>query len=314
MVIAVGSPGGLAHTAFFYDSPAGWLAGISGFVREGLAAGEPVLVAVPAARLTALRARLGGLAERAAFTDMAVLGRNPGRVIPAVREFIEAHAERRVRLVSEPVWPGRTAAEICEVTRQEALANLAFASAPSDILCPYDCAGLEAGVLVDARATHPGVIEGGQFRASAEYGGGAVPAGCDRPLPDPPAWARKVAFSAATGLAGVRALVSGCATAAGVAAGRVADVVLAVSELAANTLVHTKGGGVVHAWRAGGRLLCQVQDAGHITDPLAGQYHSDPISAAGRQGLWLVHQVCDLVEVRTGADGTAIRVHIALQE
>lgn len=313
-MVTVEPPGVLAHTALFYDSSEAWLAGVSGFVREGLDAGEPVLVAAPAGRLTALRAEFGELAERAAFTDMAVLGRNPGRIIPAVGEFAQAHAGRRVRLVSEPLWPGRTPAEIREATRHEALANLAFAATPAAILCLYDRAGLETGVLADARVTHPGVIEAGQFRPSADYGGGAVPAGCDQPLPDPPAWARKATFSARSGLAGVRALVSGCATAAGAAANRAGDVVLAVSELAANTLMHTKAGGVVHAWQAGGRLLCQIQDAGQITDPLAGRYRPDPATAGGGQGLWLVHQVCDLVEVRTGTGGTAIRVHIALRE
>ena len=86
---------------------------------------------------------------------------------------------------------------------------------------------------------------------------------------------------------------------------------LAVSELAANTLKHTTGGGTLQAWQARGRLICQIRDSGTITDPLAGRHHP-PASPAGGQGLWVVHQVCDLVELRTGPAGTTVRVHARL--
>jgi hypothetical protein len=32
----------------------------------------------------------------------------------------------------------------------------------------------------------------------------------------------------------------------------------------------------------------------------------------GGHGLWLVHQVCDLVEIRSGDAGTTIRLHMNL--
>ncbi len=58
---------------------------------------------------------------------MAELGRNPARIIPEVQAFTDKHPGQRVRFVGEPIWPGRSAAEICEATRHEALLNLAFA-------------------------------------------------------------------------------------------------------------------------------------------------------------------------------------------
>jgi len=88
--------------------------------------------------------------------------------------------------------------------------------------------------------------------------------------------------------------------------------VLAVSELAANTWRHTDAGGTVHIWAADGEVLCQVHDSGHVGDPLAGRRR--PIPDAGRgQGLWVVNQLCDLVELRTGSTGTTIRLHIRLR-
>ena len=52
-------------------------------------------------------------------------------------------------------------------------------------------------------------------------------------------------------------------------------------------------------WTAGNELICQIEDTGHITDPLAGRGQA-PVEARGRHGLWLVRQVCDLVELRSG--------------
>ena len=48
-----------------------------------------------------------------------------------------------------------------------------------------------------------------------------------------------------------------------------------------------------------------------ITDPLAGQRRPAP-DATGGHGLWLVYQVCDLVELRSDASGTTIRMHMAI--
>jgi hypothetical protein len=50
---------------------------------------------------------------------------------------------------------------------------------------------------------------------------------------------------------------------------------------------------------------------GHITDPMAG-YRRLPSDAAGGHGLWLVHQLCDLTEIRTSPLGTTIRLHMTL--
>jgi hypothetical protein len=41
-------------------------------------------------------------------------------------------------MTGELMWPGRTAGEVAEVTRREALLNLAFEDAPVSIQCLYD--------------------------------------------------------------------------------------------------------------------------------------------------------------------------------
>jgi anti-sigma regulatory factor (Ser/Thr protein kinase) len=91
---------------------------------------------------------------------------------------------------------------------------------------------------------------------------------------------------------------------------QVRNLVLAASEVAGNTLLHTSAGGTVHIWRANGEILCQIQDQGWITDPLAGRTRRPPDERG--HGLWVVNQLCDLVELRTGQPGTTIRLHMSV--
>ena len=108
----------------------------------------------------------------------------------------------------------------------------------------------------------------------------------------------------------MRTLAGRYAERAGLPADRRADLVLAVSEIAANTLAHTAGGGTVHIWTSGPELICQLHDSGWITDPMAGRRRPAPDSPG--QGLWVVNHVCDLVETRSGPAGTTTRLRFRL--
>lgn len=114
-----------------------------------------------------------------------------------------------------------------------------------------------------------------------------------------------------TDLAAVRALVQGYARKAGLSASRVVDLVLAVSEIAANTVRHAKSAGSLEIWHDASEIVCQMRDKGHISDPLAGTRPPEA-EALGGHGLWLVNQVCDQVEIRSGTAGTTIRLHMLL--
>jgi len=112
-------------------------------------------------------------------------------------------------------------------------------------------------------------------------------------------------------LSEVRALVLQHAREAGLAEGRANDLVLAVSEVAANTLRHTRSSGTLAIWHDQDEIVCEVHDEGMISDPLAGQRRPAP-DATGGHGLWLVRQVCDLVELASDGNGTTVRMHMAL--
>ena len=295
--------GGLSHAAFFYRGQPDYVAAIVAFVQSGLAAGEPALVAVPGTKASVIRDQLPAVPGEVVFTDMAELGRNPARITPEVRAFADKHPGQRVRFVGEPIWPGRSAAEIGEAARHEALINLAFAQAPMTILCPYDASGLAGSVLAGARRTHQEPAASG---ATGRTWRDNLPPGCDRPLHPVPAEAEVLAYD--TDLGPVRRLVAGHARRAGLGEERTVDLVLAVNEVAANTISHTTGSGVLHIWDTPEEVVCQVHDQGEITDPLAGRVRHGPDDRG--HGLWLVNQVCDLVELRTGPAGTTVRMHL----
>ncbi|MFD7818962.1 anti-sigma factor RsbA family regulatory protein [Streptomyces sp. NPDC059785] len=304
------SPGAFAHPALFYRGDAEYVAGTVPFLREGIAAGEPVAVAAPVPRLDLIRAELGTAAADVRFVDMTEAGRNPGRIIPSVlRGFADAAGGGRVRIIGEPVWPGRTDTEYPACIQHEALINEAFAGREVTILCPYDAAGLAAGVLADAHATHPVVIDGGRARASTAYAPGAVLARCNERLPHPPG-AATVRFDGDT-LPVTRDAALDAARERGMTAARRQDLALVVAELTTNSVIHGGGSGTLRLWTEGGHLVCQVRDAGRLTDPLAGRHPVAPQQIGGR-GLFLVHYLSDLVRVHTGESGTTIRSYLGI--
>ncbi|MDP9347419.1 MAG: ATP-binding protein [Actinomycetota bacterium] len=143
---------------------------------------------------------------------------------------------------------------------------------------------------------------------SARFPGSDALAGpFDRPLPEPPADALILGIER-TSLRQIRAVIAGFAYAAGVAEGDVPDLVLAVDELATNSVRHAGGAGTLLVWRESDAVICEVRDRGRIENPLAGRV-DPPCTTLGGRGLWMANQLCELVQIRSFADGGAVRVH-----
>ncbi len=284
------------HEALLYRGSDGFLAGALPYIRAGLAADEAILVAVDAGKIRSLRGALGTDADRVQFADMAVVGHNPARLIPAWREFADANPGP-VRGVGEPIWPGRNETELVECQLHEALLNMAFADR-SDfrLLCPYDTDSLNGSVIHEACCSHPHV-DGEPSHAFRDAARLLAP--FDSPLPPPPATARTLGFELDT-LVEVRRLVEHCARRAGLAVDREHDLVLAVGELAANSIRHGGGRGILRVWRTDDALICEVRDRGRIADPLVGRVKPEIDQLDGR-GLWMANAVCDLIQIRAGA-------------
>jgi anti-sigma regulatory factor (Ser/Thr protein kinase) len=300
------------HQALLYSGLEGFLDGTLPFIQEGIEAGAPTLVVVHQAKIDMLRQALNGDADMVQFADMAEVGANPARIIPAWRSFVDEHAsaDRPVRGIGEPIYPARAAAELVECQRHEALLNVAFADAGDfKLLCPYDTDVLDPCVIDEAHRTHPHVQVDAVERASPTYLGlEAIVAPFADPLPDPPDDASQVRVDIGT-LRAVRIFVGKQAGEAGIGPDRVADLVSAVSELATNSIRHGGGCGLLRMWREPASVICEVIDHGWIERPLAGR-EAPRVDGPDGRGLWLANQFCDLVQIRTSADGSAVRLHM----
>jgi anti-sigma regulatory factor (Ser/Thr protein kinase) len=302
------------HETLFYAGDDGFIGGTLPFINEALAAEDLILVAVSNARIELLKEALDDDVERVRFTDMHLLGSNPARIIPAWHQFLEDHAPdgRPVRGIGEPIWPGRSPAELTECQRHESLLNLAFDDGQAwRLLCPYDLDGLDDQVIEAAQRSHPFVArEGVSQRSDAYLHAHEAPGPFDGALPAPLTQADELAFTHEE-LGTLRRFVSQRAAGALLGADRTEDLVLAVNELATNSVRYGGGEGLLRMWRETETLLCEVHDRGHISEPLVGRTRPIPHQRSGR-GLWLVNHLCDLVQIRSTPTGSVVRAHMRL--
>jgi anti-sigma regulatory factor (Ser/Thr protein kinase) len=309
---------GFRHEALLYAGLEEFVDRVGAFVREGAEAGEPVLVVVGAHKIELLRSVLADLdPDAVTYADMASVGRNPGRIIPAWRAFTDEHgaAGTALRGIGEPIHPDRSPDELVESQRHEALLNLAFATGPALWLaCPYDTDALPSSVIDEALRTHPLVWDRDPGMPTGAYPGlESVALPFSRSLPDPPFPVEGLPFGLED-LRGVRAFVTRAATAAGLGPRRTHDLVLAASEVATNSLRHGGGHGTVRVWRHGEAVVCEVRDGGRFHhQPLAGRVRPTPDQTSGF-GLWLANQVCDLVQIRSLEDGSVVRLHVSARD
>ena len=299
-------PQGFQHRAVFYRGIDGLVEAVLPFIREGVERGEPVLVALLPERLAAVEKALGVDATRVDFVDMGELGANPACIIPEWRRFLEDAAEDGpVRGVGEPLWAGRRAAELEEAALHEALLNIAFDDGPAwQLMCPYDVEQLPTDVIEEALRNHPEAV--GPAVEPAYAGPAAARLRFSSPLPPAPTGADTLSFGR-DDLTGLRGVVARLADQAGVRRAATEDLVLAAHELAANSIVHGGGCGVMSSWTDPGAFVVEVRDAGVIDDPLVGRDLLQELAENGR-GIWMANQLCDLVQVRSGPAGTVVRL------
>ena len=305
---------GFVHSALLYQSQEEYLDSVLRFVTDGLSEGEPVLIAVPGDNLALLRDALhhecDGIPAGLHTADITEIARNPSRFLAVKSRFAGQYRDRRVRVVSQLVWPGRTHDELVACVEDEALVNEALEGHQVHCLCLYDASRLDEYVLASARATHPWLWSSGSVHRSAEYAPDDALARCNRPLPIHPGAVTYTVRKTAD-LRPARSFALNYATWIGLSEDGTEDLQLIATELATNSLMYTDGACQLAFWRDKQHLVCEARDTGRFDDPLAGRRPPSGSGTASR-GLFLVNAMADLVRTHTTTSGTTIQAYLRM--
>ena len=289
----------LVHRHFSYREETEFLAAGGGFLRSAPPGGRLVAVASPR-RLEALREAVPG--ELECHRTDAWFGTPPRALAALMTEGRERWWRDGVAsILVEQRWAERDRREQREWLRYEALLNVVLAGTPTRMLCAYDAERDPADVLRAAPRTH----QGDGYTDPA-----AFVAECDRaplPVPREPLAVRRFHRGDLTSL---RAFTDQNARALGLV--RTMPLLVSVNEVATNILKHGGGAGVLYVWSDGASVVCDLIDpAFRLADPFLGFIPPHP-DRTGEAGMWAVRQLCDLVEIRSGRDGTLFRLHQGL--
>jgi anti-sigma regulatory factor (Ser/Thr protein kinase) len=277
------------------------------FVRKAAAAQEPVLVALPGSHLATVRDDLSEVASGSRFEDIEEVGRNPSRLLAMIEDWILDH-DGHARVVSEVVWPGRSYAETIEGLRHEALVNQVLGDSPATILSPYDAEQLDEATLAGAEMTHPTVVEHGRRRPSTSYDDSVTVALADQwPLESPPGTVSEHRLQGS--LRDLRQAVAGDPMLGSLTDAQRSDLVFATNEAATNAVRHGDQSCTTRLWHDGRGIVSEVSFDTSLEDLMAGR-RRPRVDATDGRGLWLINQVCDLVELRSGQSGTTLRMHL----
>lgn len=302
------------HSALIYRSEQENLELAARFIDQGLTGDEAVLVAVSTEQLASLRGVLcpgGDMPDALRMADITEAGRNPSRFMAMVGSFVDEFVDRRVRVVSQLAWPGRSEEELVACIEHEALLNGAMDGYQVTGLCLFDANRLDDQLIADARATHPLLWRGGALHRSADYAPGEVLERCNRPLPVK-AGAVTFMVRGSADLRPARSFVANYAGWMGLSQDAIDDLQLIATELATNSLMYSGSPCRLALWRDDEHLVCEARDGGRFDDPLVGRLDPGPDAPASR-GLYLVNAISDLVRTHTGSNGTTIQAYLPVE-
>ncbi|MGN6131676.1 MAG: anti-sigma factor RsbA family regulatory protein [Nocardioidaceae bacterium] len=297
-----------SHSAMIYRGTDEFVSGVSRFVREGIGAGDRVLVLAPAEKLHRLERELGVGAGMVDLHDADDAYRPQARAIQMAMTYLDEQPARRTRLVAEQRLTERNDVELAAYVRQEAAANALYQSFPVGMLCPYDADTVPGQVLTACRKTHGGLLEGDRLLPNAEYVEPRTYLTESFTASATPPSADVFTCETVDDLATARQLVQGEAVKAQLGWDTTGDLVLAVNEVLTNAITHGRPPARLSVYRDGPALACHVHDLGHgLTDPLVG-YFPPPQEPTSGRGLWLARQLCDSVEIGTDDSGSHVRL------
>ncbi|GAA1655225.1 sensor histidine kinase [Catellatospora bangladeshensis] len=302
-----GAPAGFVHEAAFPGSDREFLDVVVPFVRRGLAADEPVVVAYGPRQRELLSGALGP-DSGVLFLDGGEQYARPALALKQYRELfgdLLASGAQRIRVTGEVSYHGLRE-QWDWWARYESAVNTAWAGLPVWALCPYDVRHTPPRVVDDVRRTHPyRAVPGGHYRDPAYQEPGEFVPGVGA-WRDPLEQDAPVLDLADPQPGPARDAVAALRQAAGVSVDDLQALLVAVSEAVTNAWLHGRPPVRLRAWTGPGRLVVSVADAGPgPADPMAGLV---PGPRPGGMGLWLAHQLCTHVSLQRDPHGFTVRL------
>lgn len=293
---------GYYHEALCYDSDDELISRLLPFLRGGLAAGEPTVVALGDRNAGLLRAALSpDEIDRLVFHSGDATYERPACAIRSYRTMMgryTAAGAGQIRIVGE--LPAPALGVLWDWwLKYESVINHAYNDYPLWSLCAYDTRVTPDAVLRDVAATHRGdeYVEPVDFLARPREGD-VDPLELTLPAVD---------LANPTG-GQTREALRRLNTAGVVSPTALDDLMLAATEVVTNAQVHGVPPVRVRCWVGEDRLVVSVTDQGKgPTDPFAGMLPA-PHAPMGGLGLWLSHQLCDHVVLRTADGEFAVRL------
>ncbi|WP_245679427.1 MEDS domain-containing protein [Actinomadura hibisca] len=320
--------GTLVHRALLYRSPEQFTTVAGRFLQDGVTSGDATVAIVSPAVAEMLRERLGDGAGPVEFVDAGSWYTAP---VQAMAKYYERTArdwwpQGRLRVLTEPVWDGRSELEVREWLRHEAVVSRALAATPTTMMCAYDAVRLPSGIVAAAARAHPELADADTVRPSPRHADPALfYAECNaHPLDPPPLSAARRAFAAGE-LPMLRTFLNAEAARLDLPEEQMLPFVLAVNEVATVIIREGGGYGAVWVWSHDGELVCDITDpGGRLPDHFLGHLPPAPHQTA-EATFWAVRRLCHIVEIRSGEGpdggvgfrgvdaGTRVRVHMLLR-
>jgi hypothetical protein len=225
------------HGALIYRGREEFTAAVGGFVRDGLASGEPVMVMTTPEKMDWLRAALGQDAAAAVeFADARSAYQPQAQVTRVTTSYLHRLGPRPSRMVAEQALARRSRCEVEDYMRIEAAANVVYQPFPVSILCPYDASALAGDVLLACQQTHPQLLTDHRLQPSEQFTDPVGFIAASAAVAQPPLSAASYSCDTTADLAAARPFLRAQAELAGLDDERVENLVLAAFEIVTNAV------------------------------------------------------------------------------